>query len=134
MRYANSFDVVHEKRNERPKMLEVSLVGVGTVLRLGRDVWSMVKWLRQATNEYLPPPVYGRCNRCVGSDVSADLHEHGELLSASGQVSVGSNGEARGEPQVPNQGNPNSSHGASSASLADTMGSAAGEQVSCWGC
>ena len=46
---------VHKKRNERP-MLEVSLLGVGTVLRLERDAWSMVKWLRQATNEYAPPP------------------------------------------------------------------------------
>ena len=36
--------------------LEVSLLGVGTVLRLEMDAWSMVKWLRQATNEYAPPP------------------------------------------------------------------------------
>ena len=30
------------------------------MLRLERDAWSMVKWLRQATNEYaplnMPPP------------------------------------------------------------------------------
>ena len=26
-----------------PKMLEVSVLGVGTVLRLERDVWPMVK-------------------------------------------------------------------------------------------
>ena len=41
------------------QMLEVSirLLGVGTVLRLKRDAWSMVKLLRQATeNEYAPPP------------------------------------------------------------------------------
>ena len=38
------------------QMLEVSLSGVGTVLRLERDTWSMVKRLRQATNEYAPPP------------------------------------------------------------------------------
>ena len=40
-------------------MLEVSLLGVGTVLRLERDAWSMIKWLRQATSEYTsptPPP------------------------------------------------------------------------------
>ena len=37
------------------ELLEVSLVGVGTVLRLERDAWSMVKRLRQATNEYAPP-------------------------------------------------------------------------------
>ena len=36
--------------------LEVSSLGVGTVLRLERDAWSMVKWLRQATNKYAPPP------------------------------------------------------------------------------
>ena len=39
------------------QMLEVSLGGVGTVLRLERDAWSMVKWLRQATNEYALPPL-----------------------------------------------------------------------------
>ena len=37
-------------------LLEVSLLGVGTVLRLERDAWSMVKRLRQATNEYTPAP------------------------------------------------------------------------------
>ena len=35
---------------------EVSLLGVGTVLRLERDASPMVKLLRQATNEYPPPP------------------------------------------------------------------------------
>ena len=35
-------------------VLEVSLLRVGTVLRLERDAWSMVKRLRQATNEYAP--------------------------------------------------------------------------------
>ena len=43
------------------QMLEVSLVGVGTVLRLGRDTWSMVKWLRQAPNESAPPPLWYVC-------------------------------------------------------------------------
>ena len=33
------------------QMLEVSLLGVGTVLHLEKDAWSMVKRLRQATNE-----------------------------------------------------------------------------------
>ena len=37
------------------QMLEVSLLGVGTVLCLGRDAWSMVKLLRQAANECPPP-------------------------------------------------------------------------------
>ena len=50
------------------QMLEVSLLGVGTVLRLERDAWSMVKRLRQATNEYaLPPPAKVRMkNNSVG--------------------------------------------------------------------
>ena len=39
-------------------MLEVSLLGVGTVLRLERNAWSKVKRLRQATNEYAPPPSF----------------------------------------------------------------------------
>ena len=38
------------------QMLEVSLLGVVTVLRLERDAFSMVKCLKQATNEYAPPP------------------------------------------------------------------------------
>ena len=38
------------------QMLEVSLLGLETVLRLARDAWSMVKPLRPATNEYAPPP------------------------------------------------------------------------------
>ena len=67
-------------------------------------------------------------SRCVGSDVSADLHEHGELLTSNGQVSGDSNGEGGAEPPVP-QGNPNSSHGASNGSLGETVGSTAGEQV-----
>ena len=39
-------------------MLEVSLLGAETVLRLERDVWSMVKRLRQASNEYPPNPLF----------------------------------------------------------------------------
>ena len=34
------------------QVLELSLFGVGTVLRLERDAWSMAKRLMQATNEY----------------------------------------------------------------------------------
>ena len=45
-----------EKSKMIAQRLEVSLLGVGTVLRLERDAWSMVKLLRQATNEYTPPP------------------------------------------------------------------------------
>ena len=36
--------------------LEACLLGVGKVLRLERDAWSMFKRLRQATIEYAPPP------------------------------------------------------------------------------
>ena len=36
--------------------LEACLLGVGKVLRLERDAWSMVERQRQATNEYAPPP------------------------------------------------------------------------------
>ena len=38
------------------QILEVSLLGVKTVLRLERDAWSMVKLLRQVTNMCAPPP------------------------------------------------------------------------------
>ena len=47
-------------------LLEVSLLGVGTVLRLERDAWSMVKRLRQATNEYAPPVSEGDAGFTVG--------------------------------------------------------------------
>ena len=43
-----------KKRNGQ--MLEVSLLGVGMVLRIERDAWSVVKWRRQATHEHEPPP------------------------------------------------------------------------------
>ena len=36
-------------------MLEVPLLGVGTVLRFERGAWSMLKRPRQATNEHAPP-------------------------------------------------------------------------------
>ena len=36
-------------------MLEVSLLGVGTVLLFERGAWSKAKSLRQVTNEYAPP-------------------------------------------------------------------------------
>ena len=35
--------------------LELSLLGVGTVLHLEKDAWSTVKLIMQATNEYAPP-------------------------------------------------------------------------------
>ena len=45
---------VLKKRNER-LVFAVSLLGVGTVPRLERDTRSMVKLLRNKTNEYPPP-------------------------------------------------------------------------------
>ena len=36
------------------RMLEVSMLGEGTVLRLEEDAWSMVQRLRQAKVEYAP--------------------------------------------------------------------------------
>ena len=39
----------------RTKMLEVSMLGVGTVLRLERNAWSTVIRLRQAKDEYATP-------------------------------------------------------------------------------
>ena len=44
-----------EKNVMSAQMLEVSLLEVGTVLRLERDAWSMVKWL-EASNKRVPPP------------------------------------------------------------------------------
>ena len=38
------------------QLLEVSVARAETVLRLERGAWSMVKWLRQAANEYAFPP------------------------------------------------------------------------------
>ena len=40
-----------KKRNDRPNVGGVSFIGVGTVLRLERDAWSMAKGLRQAIDE-----------------------------------------------------------------------------------
>ena len=40
---ANRFYAIYVKRVMSAHMLEVSLLGVGTVLRLERDAWSMVK-------------------------------------------------------------------------------------------
>ena len=39
------------------EMLEVPLLGVGTVLYLERDAWPMAKFSRKTTNEYPPCPV-----------------------------------------------------------------------------
>ena len=42
IRYARGFYVKYGKIVKSAKMLTVPLVGVGTVLRLERDAWSMV--------------------------------------------------------------------------------------------
>ena len=42
---------VYGKHVTSAQMLEVSVLGVGVVFGHKRDAWSMVKWLRQATNE-----------------------------------------------------------------------------------
>ena len=50
------FYVIYRKSVMSAQMLEVSLLGVGTVLHLERNAWSMVKWQRHAIDEYTPPP------------------------------------------------------------------------------
>ena len=60
-------------------MLEVSLLGIRTVLRLKRNAWSMVKWLGQATNEYPPSPgnwmtVFWRSNQSRESNALRSWH------------------------------------------------------------
>ena len=48
--------IINGKNVVSAQMLEVPLFGGGTVLRLARDSWSMVKRLRQATIEYPHTP------------------------------------------------------------------------------
>ena len=50
-----SHTVVYGRNLMSTSMLEVSPLRVGMVLRCDWDAWSMVKRLRQATNEYAPP-------------------------------------------------------------------------------
>ena len=50
------FYAIYGKTIMSTRMLDASLLGVGTVLRLEREAWSMVKRPGQATNEYAPPP------------------------------------------------------------------------------
>ena len=46
-REAKSFYVTYGKNVMSARMLELSLLGVGTVLRLERDAWSMVKMTKE---------------------------------------------------------------------------------------
>ena len=45
-----------KRHNRSAQLLEGSVLRVGTMHRLDRDAWSMVKLRRQATNEPPPPP------------------------------------------------------------------------------
>ena len=44
-----------KKLSKRPNVGGVCFIGVGTVLRLERNAWSMAKGLRQAIDENPPP-------------------------------------------------------------------------------
>ena len=50
IRYVNGFYVTYGRNVLSTELLEVPLLGEGTVLRLERDAWSTVKRLTQATN------------------------------------------------------------------------------------
>ena len=50
------FYVTHRQNVMSARTLEVSLLGVGTVLDLERGAWSTIKRSRQAVNENAPPP------------------------------------------------------------------------------
>lgn len=57
MGYAEGFCAMHERKVVGAQMLEESLSGVGTLVRcLERDVWSLVKRFREATDQYPPSP------------------------------------------------------------------------------
>ena len=51
---------MHARNELSTQTLEMSLPGVGTLLRLERDGWSLVQRARQATDDY-PPPYRLRC-------------------------------------------------------------------------
>ena len=72
-RISKPFYVIYGKSAISAQTLEVSLLGVGTVLRLERDAWSMVKRLKQATNQYAPtPPPAVRRQYCCLPNMSID--------------------------------------------------------------
>ena len=56
IRYVEGSCGIYRTNVMSTSMLEMSLLGVGTVPHLERDAWSMVKRQRQATNEYAPVP------------------------------------------------------------------------------
>ena len=67
-----------------PELLKVSLLGAGTVPLLERGAWSMVKRLRQATNEFPRPPplVESPAFVCVFFSLSGLLHQLAQLVLA----------------------------------------------------
>ena len=75
------FNVVYGRNVLSLQKMEVSLFNsllrVGTVLRLERDAWSTVKWLRQVTNEHSPPiPSSIDHPQQIGSPVGPVPHTH----------------------------------------------------------
>ena len=78
-----------KQRNERAQVLEVSLLGVGEVLRLETDAWSMVKWLRQATatNEYALPPAASYIAPAVESRTHIRVGECERYMKRNGMCS-----------------------------------------------
>ena len=61
------------------------------VLRLERDAWSIVKLLRQATNEYAPPPPV-LLVRPRGNPV-ASLDKFGAVLPSREEGGLGGHGD-----------------------------------------
>ena len=73
-------------------VLEVSLLGVGAVLRVERHAWSMVKRLRQATNDYAPLspsiPCHSRTNGLARLLLPAYCHILFDVLRLQVMTSV----------------------------------------------
>ena len=76
--YANRIYEVYGRSAMSAQMLEVSLLGVGTVLRLEGDAWSMVKGLRHKQQMNTLPPSPPRplspCKPTTGTPVAAGGH------------------------------------------------------------
>ena len=88
--------------------MEVSLIrSVGTVLRLERDAWSMVKWLRQATSEYARPPRKNQTRNIrtprIHIQGQRSVSDEGGLLRG-GRGRAGGEGEGRAEAEERSDG------------------------------
>ena len=69
------------------QMLEMSITGVWTVLRLERDTWSMVTRLRQATNEYPPhTPSWGGYPISIAGQPGGCQYRTTRLRKALGEI------------------------------------------------